>query len=312
MTKKALTATKKKHKLSGRYKSREREAYAMIILQLIGFFVFSIYPIMWVLGKSFFDYDGVDQTFIGFENYIRAFTRDTAFWKSVLNTFIISYGKLIIELPLALLAALLLTNKMIKGRKLFSVIFYLPKVTGVAPACMIFAFIFATVNGLVNNALISIGVLNEPVAWLSSRVGATAVIMIQSIWGGFAANVLYFMAGVANIPEDVMEASEIDGANKVQQFFHVTLPMLLPVIKVVLLLAMVGGMQIMNEVLLLTNGGPGDSTNVVMLHIYKMYFAPAGKPEYGYASALGVITSIILGVVTFIYLKFSKKADEVM
>lgn len=311
MIRNAVKKKKERQKYSERYKSRERGAYAMISLQLIGFLVFSIYPILWVFQKSFYDYDGIDQVFIGIENYIRAFTRDGEFWRSLLNTFIISYGKLIIEIPLALIVALLLTNKMLKGKKLFSIIFYLPKVTGVAPACMIFAFMFATVNGVVNNALINIGILKEPVAWLASRLGATSVIMLESIWAGFAANVLYFMAGVSNIPEDVNEAAAIDGANKIQMFFHVTLPMLLPVIKVVVLLAMVGGMQIMNEVLLITNGGPAGATNVVMLHIYKMYFAPAGKPELGYASALGVITSVVLGIVTFIYLKFSKKADEV-
>lgn len=311
MIRNAVKTKKERQKYSERYKSRERGAYAMISLQLIGFLVFSIYPILWVFQKSFYDYDGIDQVFIGIENYIRAFTRDGEFWRSLLNTFIISYGKLIIEIPLALIVALLLTNKMLKGKKLFSIIFYLPKVTGVAPACMIFAFMFATVNGVVNNALINIGILKEPVAWLASRLGATSVIMLESIWAGFAANVLYFMAGVSNISEDVNEAAAIDGANKIQMFFHVTLPMLLPVIKVVVLLAMVGGMQIMNEVLLITNGGPAGATNVVMLHIYKMYFAPAGKPELGYASALGVITSVVLGIVTFIYLKFSKKADEV-
>lgn len=316
MTTKAITKKKKikkeKPHYSERYKSRERQAYAMIGLQIIGFFVFSIYPIVWVFGKSFFDYDGVDQFFLGFDNYIRAFTRDKAFWKSILNTFIIAYGKLIIEIPLALLGALLLTSKSVKGKKLFSVIYYLPKVVGSVPACMIFSFMFATVNGAINNMLMKVGILSEPYSWLATTGGAFAVLIIQSIWGGFASNLLYFMAGVSNISEDVMEASVIDGASKVQQFFYVTLPMLLPVLKVILLLAMVSGMQMMDSVMLLTNGGPGDSTNVVMLQIYKMYFQPAGKPEYGYASALGVITSMVIGLITVVYLKISKKADEVM
>ena len=247
-----IVTTKKrvKHKYGKNYLEREREAYAMIILQLIGFVVFSIYPILWVFQKSFYDYDGVTQTFIGLENFVRAFTRDVSYWRSLINTFIIAYGKLIIELPLALLVALLLTNKLIKGKKFFSIGFYLPNVIGVAPSCMIFAFLFATVNGVVNNALMKIGVTSEPIAWFSTRWGATAVIAIRSIWGGFAANVLYFMAGVSNISEDVMEASRIDGANKVQQFFKITLPMLLPIVKIILLLAMVNGVQMMTDVML--------------------------------------------------------------
>lgn len=290
---------------------KERQAYLMIAPQLIGFFVFTIYPIFWVFRYAFYDYDGIYARFIGIENFIRAFTRDPSFWMSILNTIIIAYGKLIIELPLALIVALILSSNAIKVKKIFSLGFYLPRVTGTAVNCLIFSFMFATVNGTVNNGLLNLGLISVPHNWFGDKWSAMSVIILQSLWSGLAANVLYFMAGVSNISEDVIEAAKIDGATKIQTFFRVTLPMLAPVVRVVLMLAMVSGMKIMNEVLLLTNGGPANSTNVVMLQIYKMFFNSDGSPQYGYASALGVITTFVIGILTFIYLKISKKADSV-
>ncbi len=292
-------------------KAIEKQSYFLIAPQIIGFLVFSLYPIIWVFGYAFYDYDGYNARFVGLENFIRAFTRDPGFWKSIVNTFIIAYGKLIIELPLALIIALLLSSGAIKAKKLFSVGYYMPMVTGTATNCLIFSFLFATFNGLINNGLMKIGAIVAPIEWFSQKWTAMFVIMLESLWAGFAANVLYFMAGVQNVPEDVLEAADIDGAGRLTRLFKVTLPMLAPVIRVVLMLAMVNGIKIMNEVLLLTNGGPADSTNVVMLHIYKMYFANDGKPQLGYASALSVITTVILGVLTFVYLRISNKADSV-
>lgn len=291
--------------------SKQRQSLLLIAPQLIGFVVFSIYPVFWLFKYSFFDFDGITEKFIGLENYVRIFTRDPAYWISVVNTIIIAYGKLIVEIPLALIVALMLSSSRTKGKKLFSVGFYLPKITGVAVNCMIFTFLFSTFNGTVNNALMKLDIIEAPVSWFATKWSSLFVIMLESLWSGFAANVLLFMAGVQNISEDVMEAAEIDGANAVQSFLKITLPMLAPVIKTVLMLAMVNGMKIMNEVLLLTNGGPAGTTDVVMLRIYKQFFDNTLVSQYGYGSAMGVVTTFIIGILTVIYLKISKKADSV-
>lgn len=291
--------------------AKERQSLLLILPQLIGFFVFSLYPVIWLFKYSFFDFDGITEKFIGIENYIRIFTRDPEYWISVVNTIIIAYGKLIVEMPLALLVALMLSSPKTKCRKVFSVGFYLPKITGVAVNCMIFTFLFATFNGTVNNALMKVGIIDAPISWFATKWSSLFVIMLQSLWSGFAANVLLFMAGVANISDDVIEAAQIDGANSFQTFMKVTLPMLAPVIKTVLMLAMVNGMKIMNDVLLLTNGGPAGTTDVVMLRIYKQFFDSTLVPQYGYGSAMGVVTTFVIGILTVIYLKISKKADSV-
>lgn len=290
----------------------EIQSYLMIGLQLLGFFVFSLYPILWVFRYGFYDYDGVTATWCGFENFVRAFTRDALYWKSVLNTFIIAYGKLIVEIPLAFLIALALTSGLVKFKRVFMVGYYLPKMTGIAVNCLIFTYMFATVNGPINNILLDIGIISEPIAWLGAKWTALAVIMIRSTWAGFSTNVLYFMAGVSNVSEDCIEAAKVDGATSTQVFFKITLPMLAPVLKTILMLAMVNGMKVYQDVMLLTNGAPGGSTNVVMLYLYQLYFETDGiKAQYGYASALGIITTFIIGGVTLIYLRLTKKADEV-
>ena len=299
-----------KKRISHATKSVELQSYALIALQLIGFCVFSIYPIIWVVRYGFYDYDGVTASWVGPDNFIRAF-RDVQYWRSLVNTFFIAYGKLILEIPLAFLVALALTSGYAKFKRVFMVGFYLPKVTGIAVNCMIFSFIFATFNGPVNNILMSFGIVDTPVNWLGTSSGSFAVIMLRSVWVGFCINTLYFMSGISAVPEDCIEAAKIDGANGLQIFFRITVPMLAPVLKTVLMLAMVNGMKMYEDVMLLTNGGPGGKTNVVMLYIYQLFMQSAGKPQLGYASALGVITTIVVALITVIYLKLTRKADEV-
>lgn len=290
----------------------EIQSYLLIGLQLLGFFIFSIYPILWVFRYGFYDFDGVTATWCGWENFVRAFSRDALYWKSVLNTFIIAYGKLIVEIPLAFLVALALTSGLVKFKRFFMVGFYLPKMSGMAVNCLIFTYLFATVNGPINNILTDAGIIASDIAWLGTKWTALAVIMIRSTWAGFSTNMLYFMAGVSNVSEDCLEAAKVDGANAVKIFFKITLPMIAPVLKTILMLAMVSGMKVYQDVMLLTNGNPGGSTNVVMLYLYQLYFETDGSTaQYGYASALGIITTFIIGGVTMIYLRLTKKADEV-
>lgn len=303
---------KKQISLSASKRKNERQAYSMILLQLIGFFVFSIYPIFWVFRYAFYDYDGIHATFCGLENFVRAFTRDSLYWESLLNTFIIAYGKLIIEIPLAFLVALALTSGKVKFKRFFMVGFYLPKVTGIAVNCLVFSFLFASFNGPVNNILQSLGLIEKSINWLGETGTAFIVIMAESIWTGFSINMLYFMAGISGVSTDCIEAAKIDGANGFQIFSKITLPLLTPVLRTITMLAMVNGMKSYENVMLLTNGGPANSTNVTMLYLYKLYFeSETSVPQYGYAAALGVITTVIIAGITVIYLRTTKKGAEI-
>jgi len=289
-------------------------AYVVLTPQIIGFLLFSIYPLIWVVRYAFYDYDGINATFIGMQNFNRIFTNDPAFWMSLVNTFIIAYGKLIVEIPLALITAIALVGgKKVRLQKFFSLGYYMPNVLGDAICAMIFVFMFSSFNGVVNNSLIAIGLFDEPFNWFAEKWSAMFVIMLQSLWHGFGTNMLFFMSGIQNIPGDIYEAAEIDGATKMKQHIHITIPMLLPTIRIILMLAMIAGIKIMNEVMLLTNGGPAGKTNVVMLHIYKSFFQSTmgASPQYGYASAMGVIVSIVIAIITVIYLRISRNANAI-
>lgn len=308
------TISKNKRNTNNGIKSAKKmeaaQSYAMISPQLIGFIVFSLYPILWVLRYVFYDYDGVNATFVGLENLIRAF-KDISYWKTVVNTFIIAFGKLIVELPLALLAAVILNGK-IRGKSAFRLLFFMPNIISVAIIGIVFSYMFSTFDGIVNNLLIGMGAIAGPIDWFANRWTANLVVMIASIWNSFGVNMIYFLSGLMNIPQELYESSSIDGANKWQQFCHITFPQLASVSQIILMLAITGGIKMNDIILTLTNGQPGGETEVVMSYLYKQFFGAEGvSQQIGYACALGLVTSIIIGIITIVYLRVTKKATTI-
>ncbi len=311
MKKIGLGGRKKEKKLHMGDKVQE---ILMITPMTIGFLLFSVYPILWVIRWSFFNYNGYSTPeFIGLENFIRAITRDPAYWDSLLNTFIIAGLKMLVEIPLALLLAVILNNKL-KGSAFFRVVFFLPSVFSIAVVGLIFSLLFSSYNGIVNALLRFFGLISQNIGWFSDKTHAMFVIILVSLWTTFGLNMIYFLMGLQNIPASLYECAEIDGANVFQKFFYITLPLVAPILQLVLMLSVLGTMKMTDLILVLTNGAPGGSTEVVMTYIFKYFFSygdnSAREVQFGYASAMAVITAIILGVVTFIYLKISKKMQE--
>lgn len=285
--------------------------YLFIAPMLIGFLVFTIYPICWAVRYSFFDYDGIEASFVGLDNYIRVFTRDPGYWQAMATTFLMSFGKLLVELPLALLLAILLNNAL-KGSGIFRTIFFLPNIISTAIMGLIFFFIFDTANGFVNNVLMEFGI--EPVNWFGHKWTAILVIAIVSIWQGFGINMLFFLSGIQGIPADLYECASLDGANKWKSFVHITLPMLAPTMQVILMMAMIGTIQTTDLVLTLTNGQPAGQSEVIMTYIFKYFFSygnTINASQYGYATAAGIVLAIILGGLTAVYLKVTQKSTQI-
>ncbi len=285
--------------------------YLMLAPMIIGFLVFTIYPLVWNAQNAFFEFDGVNKVFIGIDNFKRIFTRDAAYWQSILNAIIISYGKLIIEIPLALLLAVLL-SKNIKLSGFFRSVYFMPTVIGVSISAVTFSKLFATSGGLINELLMLMNVTDEPVNWFGEKWSSMMAIMTMSIWANFGTNVLFFMSGVQGISADYYEAASIDGASSPRQFFSITLPLLKPIIRTILLLSMTSGIKLMDDVMLLTNGGPAGDTNVVMLYMYRYFFPTDTTPQLGYAAALGLVTSVILCILAVVYLRLTKQSDKVI
>ena len=287
----------------------------MITPMTIGFLLFSVYPIIWVLRWSFFKYNGYSEpVFVGLGNFIRVFSRDPAYWNSLKNTFLIAGMKMIFEIPLALVLAVLLNNK-IKGSSFFRVVFFLPSVFSIAVVGLIFSILFGAYNGIVNAILKNIGLITQNISWFSDKGHAMFVIILVSLWTTFGLNMIYFLMGLQNISKSLYECASIDGANEVQQFFYITMPLVAPILQLVLMLSVLGTMKMTDLILVLTNGAPGGSTEVVMTYIFKYFFSygesAAMEVQFGYASSIAVVTAVILGIVTLIYLKVSKKMQEV-
>ena len=287
----------------------------MITPMTIGFLLFSVYPIIWVLRWSFFKYNGYSEpVFVGLGNFIRVFSRDPAYWNSLKNTFLIAGMKMIFEIPLALVLAVLLNNK-IKGSSFFRVVFFLPSVFSIAVVGLIFSILFGAYNGIVNAILKNIGLITQNISWFSDKGHAMFVIILVSLWTTFGLNMIYFLMGLQNISKSLYECASIDGANEVQQFFYITMPLVAPILQLVLMLSVLGTMKMTDLILVLTNGAPGGSTEVVMTYIFKYFFSygesAAMEVQFGYASSMAVVTAVILGIVTLIYLKVSKKMQEV-
>jgi len=205
----------------------------MLTPALIFLCVCSIYPFVWIFRYIGYDYNGFTARYVGTANFTRMFS-DTTFWSSVLTTFEYAFWKLIIIIPLALIMAVLLNQKL-RGSDFFRGAYFMPTVIATSISGMIFTFIFATQNGILNNILQTVGLMGKtPINWLMDSNFAMEAVIILSVWAGFGNYMLYFVTGMTSISEDVYESSRIDGAKAVQTFFKITLPMLKPVLKPVL------------------------------------------------------------------------------
>lgn len=296
---------------SGSRQSKEIiQSYIMLLPMFIGLCIFVIYPLVWVMRYSVFRYDGYSQPiWVGIENFLVAFTNDPSFWESVGNTFIFAFGKLLVELPLALALAYFL-NKKIRGRNLFRTIYFLPSVISVAIVGIVFFYLFNAYNGVVNGWLIQTGLVNARISWFSNKWTALLVAAIASIWQNFGINMIFFLTGLQSIPNEMYESCDLDGAGEWNKFYHITLPMLGPVLVVIVMNALLGSLKVTDLILVLTAGQPGGHSNVMMTHIYNQFFG-TGASNYGYGSALVVIAAVILGITTFIYLRLTRKSQDI-
>ena len=286
------------------------QSYAMIAISVIGLALFVIFPLAWVARYCLYSYggSGTPLNFVGLKNFIRVFTDSARYWQAVKNTFIFAFGKLAVELPLALILASILARKL-RGRSFFRSVFFLPSMLSVAVMGIVFYYLFGSYNGVVNEFITSLG--GKRITWFADGTLAMIVLMITSIWQNFGINMLFFMTGLQSIPLEMYEAASIDGATSRQQFFHVTIPMLGPVTQMVVMNALLGSLKTTELVIVMTNGAPNGKTEVMMSYIYKLFFTTNTSSDYGYAAALMLVTAIILGIVTVVYLKATAKSSEI-
>ena len=285
-------------------------AVFMILPAVILLVVMSIYPFFWLFRYICYDYNGFNAYFTGARNFMRML-EDETFWRSVLHTFEYAGLKLLFVIPLSLLLAVLLNQKL-TGSSIYRGIYFMPTVISSAIYSLIFGFIFAVYNGVLNASLQKMGLIQAPIDWLGDPSIVMLSIVIVAVWGGFGNYMIYFISGMSSIPEEIYESSRIDGANGVQTFFHITLPMLSPVLKVILMLALTTAFKDYQSILVLTDGGPNNRSHVMFSYIYKLIFSSSTTPQIGYATMLSVVAALIIGIVTAIYMFVARKLDDVV
>ena len=236
---------------------------------------------------------------------------DTVFWACVGHKFEYAILKLVITLPLSLLIAVVI-SKNIPGSSLFRGIFFLPTVISASVYSLIFTFIYAVFRGPLNTMLQSIGLISAPIDWLGDPSWVMISIAIVAVWGGLGNYMVYFLSGLSSISSEIYESSMIDGANARQTFFRITLPMLSPMLKVILLLAITTSFKDYQSILVLTNGGPNNRSHVMFSYIYNLIFSSTSTPQIGYATVLSIMAALIIGAVTALYMVLARKLDDVV
>ncbi|OME78036.1 sugar ABC transporter permease [Paenibacillus sp. FSL A5-0031] len=288
-------------------------SYLFLFPSLLLTVVLGIYPLGWAIRYMFYDYKGYGEArFTGLYNF-RRLLADTQYWDSVVNTFIYAGGKLIVTIPLCLLLAVILNQKL-KGRNVLRAIYFMPTVISSAVMAVVFFIIFNSYNGVLNQYLLKFHIISERIDWLGPKNAMMTTIII-AIWGAVGNYMLLFLAGLQNIPNDVYESASLDGANKRQQFWYLTIPMLGPVLQIVIMLAIINSLKGYETIMVLTEGGPVGKTEVMYLYVYKLFFPTPSSgavvdQQFGYGSAVGFTTAVIVGIITLVYHLLSNRMNK--
>lgn len=277
-------------------------AYLFLLPNLIGFLIFTLIPIVCSMGLSFMEWDSANpMVFVGFENFKRLWTDDT-FKISLWNTVYYSVFTVPLTMAAALGLAIILNQKM-KGINIFRTIFFFPHVASLVAIAVVWNLLFHPTLGPVNNILRFLGIANPP-GWTSSVDWAMPVIIIVSIWKSMGYYMILYLSGLQAIPRELYEAAKVDGANSFQRFKSITLPMLTPTTFFVSIMLTIACFKVFDLVSVMTNGGPGRATNVLVFNIYNTAFI---NYEFGYASAISMILFIIVLAITIVQFRAEKK-----
>ncbi|MBQ8489736.1 MAG: sugar ABC transporter permease [Pseudobutyrivibrio sp.] len=271
-------------------------------------FIMSFYPIIQAFITSFKTGKGINIKFADplTYNYSRML-QDVIFKTSMKNTFLYLIVEVPIMLIFAILLAQLLNNKDLKFKGLFRTCIFLPCATSLVSYSLIFKSMFAT-QGLINSILLKIGIISENINFLGTASTARAIIIIALIWRWTCYNMVFYLAGLQNIEYSVYEAAKIDGANGWKTFWYITVPLLKPTIVMTAIMSINGTLQLFDESVNLTSGGPANQTITMSHYIYNQAFGQ-GVGNFGYTSAMSFIVFIMVAILAFINLKVGDTRD---
>ncbi|TDL31105.1 sugar ABC transporter permease [Jeotgalibacillus sp. S-D1] len=284
-------------------KKLDNYGYMFIIPFFIVFVTFTIYPILLTFYYSFTSYSGMgDPEFTGLANYTRLLT-DSYFYSALYNTLYIWGINFFFQLGIALLLAILFSDIRLKmrGLNIFRALFYLPNLITIASVALLFSILLGWHHGTINHLLLDLGIISSPIDWLNDPTTARWSVGLIGAWMWFGHTFIILMAGISGISKDYFEAALIDGANRWQTLVKVTLPLLKPIMLYVLITSLIGGLQIFDLPMLITDGtgAPQGSLNTIVLYLYNQAFR---YDNYGYAAAIAYglfVITVIFSIITF-------------
>ncbi len=282
-----------------------RTGWCFVIPSVILIILFVFYPMVQALITSFQTGAGNNLTFAGIANYKRLLT-DTTFRKALFNTLLY----LIIQVPIMILLALvilsMLNNKKLKFKGFFRTAIFLPCVTSLVAYSIVFKSLFAT-DGFVNSILMKLNLIAEPISWITDPVWAKVLIILAITWRWTGYNMVFYLSGLQGIDDSIYEAADIDGAGAFEKFKSITLPMLKPIILFTTINSTIGTLQLFDETMNITQGGPANATITISQYIYNILFKYS--PDFGYAAAVSYVIVVMIVVLSFIQMKVGDKND---
>ena len=277
-------------------------AYSFILPNLLGFAIFTLVPMAFSLALAFMNWDGANTvTFAGVDNF-RRLIHDETFRIALVNTFYYVVGT-VPPTMVASLALALLLNQSLRGRNFFRTTFFFPYVASLVAAAVVWNMLFHPAMGPVNQLLATLGVENPP-RWTASVDWAMPTVIMASIWKGMGYYMVIYLAALQGIPSYLYEAAEIDGANAWQKFRYVTLPMLTPATFFVSIMLIIASFKVFDLIMVMTGGGPGRATNVLVIHTYNTAFK---EFRFGYSSAIAMVLFAIVLIITIIQFRMEKR-----
>lgn len=294
----ALPATAQQRR--AQFRTRKLTGMAYVSPWIAGFAIFTVYPFAYSLYLSMTSWNGIGpKSFVGLSNYKQMFTADPLFLKSIWNTAYYMIFSLPGQMLVAFFLALLL-NERVRFMPIFRVAFYLPSVTAGVATAVLWVYILGP-DGVVNQFLSIFGVQGPN--WFGSTSWAMPGLIIMSFWGVGQTMIIY-LAALQSVPKDLYDSAQIDGANSIQRTRHVTFPMITPVIFLTLILGVINSAQTFTVALVITNGGPNDSTLFILLYIYNNAFRFF---KLGYASAMAWVLFLMMLLFTLVQFLLARR-----
>ena len=302
---------------TGKTNSMAKWPFIFLAPFLLSYIMFSLYPALYSFYISLTGWSAsnmLSKPFVGLGNYIRIFTADKTFWVSVLNTLKL----MLIAIPATVISGLLmavLMQTLRRGKQTVQTINFMPYIVTPVAIGLIFSFLFDWNAGLLNALLQQLGLIGENINWLGDTRYAPFVVGLMIIWKNFGYFMVLYMAGLSTIPTDLYEAAKVDGANSVQSFFHITLPMLRPITVFVVINSLIGGLQLFDEAQqvfagngITIVGGPKRCCLTAVWYFFDTAFR--NNSRYGYGAAIAFSLFIIIAIISLINMKVLNRKED--